>query len=54
LHAATTRTGQVALRRGRHAIEVDYFQAGGAMGLRVEYAGPSLPRQVIPPAALSH
>ena len=52
LHAANEKSGQVILKAGKHPIRVTYFQAGGALGLEVGYAGPGLTRQPIPPTAV--
>ena len=53
-HKLMARSGMVGLRAGRHPIVVDYFQMGGAQGLELQYAGPDLPRQVIPASAFWH
>ena len=58
------KTGYIALDRGRHAIEVVYQRADQAEvfysadrkheWFMVEYEGPGLARQVIPPSVLCH
>lgn len=53
LHPEKTVTASIALRAGRHPIEVGYFQSGGAMALRLEYKGPGIPRQRVPASAYS-
>jgi len=52
LHAAHEVGGQVILRKGLHPIRLDYFQAGGARELVVQYEGPGIRRQTIPASAL--
>jgi hypothetical protein len=39
-HRALTESGMAALKQGLHAIQVDYFQAGGGMALALQWAGP--------------
>jgi len=55
--------GRIPLERGKHAIRVEYFEAGGQAGLEVGIIGPpetrreghaNSARQVIPPGWLSH
>ncbi|MBL8842617.1 MAG: c-type cytochrome, partial [Planctomycetes bacterium] len=41
------RSRAVALSAGRHALELCYFDAGGAEGLVLEWSGPGVPRQPI-------
>ena len=45
--------GEVALKAGRHAIAVTYFNATGGKALQVGWQGPELSKQLIPAAALS-
>lgn len=54
LHGAVERHGQVILKQGRHPIIVEYFEAGGADSLLVEYEGPDVERQAVPAGALFH
>ncbi|HEX7901018.1 MAG TPA: PA14 domain-containing protein [Planctomycetota bacterium] len=51
-HGAVEMAGQIALKPGKHAIALTYFQEGGNTVLEVYWEGPELPRQKIPPAAL--
>jgi hypothetical protein len=51
-HGAVEQAGEIALKPGKHAIALTYFQEGGATVLEVYWEGPELPRQKIPPAAL--
>ncbi len=54
LHPVVEQRGQVLLKAGRHAITVEYFQAGGARRLDVSYEGPGPTKQAVPPEALNH
>ena len=54
LQGMTERSGQIALKKGLHRIEVRYFNAAGGMGLAVRWAGPKTPKAVIPPLVLKH
>jgi hexosaminidase len=53
-HSMSVKSGQVALHRGWHPVEVLYFQGGGASGLRLEVEGPGVPRQEVPSGWLAH
>lgn len=46
-HGMVERSRAVALSAGRHALELCYFDAGGAEGLALEWSGPGVPRQPI-------
>lgn len=46
--------GQIALRAGCHAIEVVFFQAGGAARLHLELSTPELPKGPVPPEWYAH
>jgi hypothetical protein len=53
LHGADTeKSGQVKLTKGRHSIRINYFQAGGGMFLRLQYAGPNIGKQEVPATVL--
>jgi hypothetical protein len=54
LHGSTTKTGVVALEKGLHPIQVQYFNAGARYGLDVTYEGPGIKRQAVPGTALWH
>ncbi|MEX0893517.1 MAG: PA14 domain-containing protein, partial [Gemmatimonadota bacterium] len=47
-HGPTERSGQVALRRGLHALELLYFQAGGGRTLALEVTPPDGARTAVP------
>ncbi|WP_425084483.1 PA14 domain-containing protein [Ruegeria profundi] len=44
-HGYQTRTGQIGLEPGAHAIEVRYFENSGEAGLKLEWDGPGLDGQ---------
>jgi PKD repeat protein len=48
-HGNTTKsnTTPYQLSAGNHALRVEYFEAGGGEGLRVEFSGPGIPQQRI-------
>jgi hypothetical protein len=49
----TTYTADVSLTAGRaHTIRVEYFEAGGAANMRLEWSGARTPRQVVPAEVL--
>ena len=53
LHGADAeKSGQVKLTKGRHPIRINYFQAGGGMFLRLQYAGPNSGKQEVPATVL--
>ena len=54
VHGAKEASGEIALRAGRHAITLLYFQGGGPASLDVLWEGPDLPKQKVPGAALTH
>jgi hexosaminidase len=54
LHPPTERSGKVLLKRGRHPITIEYFQAGGALLLETSYEGPGVSRQPIQAVAVRH
>jgi hexosaminidase len=47
-HAATVKTGQIALRSGFHTFDVVYFQAGGGAALRLSVSDPHSPKRDVP------
>jgi hexosaminidase len=44
--------GQIALDKGWHPIDLRFFDGGGGKFLTLQYEGPGVSRQNIPPAAL--
>lgn len=53
-HAMRTVEGSIDLDRGRHAIEVTFYEQDGGEGMELTWAGPGLERGPIPPERLSH
>lgn len=47
------KAGQIKLSAGKHAIHLEYFQAGGGMFLQLKYSGPQIEKQEIPAMLLS-
>jgi hypothetical protein len=45
-------SGEIALKAGKHALTVGYFQHSGFQVLEAAWEGPDLPRQAIPASAL--
>lgn len=53
-HPAVEAFGAIALRKGKHALTVEWFEAGGEESLEVHWEGPGFSKRSIPPDALSH
>ena len=53
-HPAVEASGAVALRKGKHALTVEWFEAAGEESLEVHWEGPGFSKQPIPSGALSH
>lgn len=51
-HGVQEKSGQVELKKGRHSIQVAFFQSGGTDYLQVFYAGPGRDKQEIPAGVL--
>lgn len=51
-HSAQERSGSIYLSAGRHSISVGFFQQTWDKQLQVEYAGPGLPKRLIPSSEL--
>ncbi len=54
IHGTTEKKGSLRLTAGDHPIRVSYFDGGAETTLKISYEGPGLPKQEIPPTALSH
>ncbi|MCD6374223.1 MAG: chitobiase/beta-hexosaminidase C-terminal domain-containing protein [Caldisericaceae bacterium] len=54
LHGMNEKSGQVALKKGLHKIEVIFFEGAVDEGLVVRWQGPNVPKQVIPARVLFH
>ena len=52
LHGPRERSGKVTLSKGRHRIEVRFFERTGGEKLEVHYAGPGISKQRIPNGVL--
>jgi hypothetical protein len=46
------KSGSIELSEGMHPFKLEYFQAGGGLFLQLEYTGPGVQRQIIPPQVL--
>jgi hypothetical protein len=53
LHGMLEKKGLTALKAGKHAIEVRFFEAGGGAGLILRIEGPGVARQAVPASMLS-
>ena len=53
-HGATEKQGVVALRAGRHRVELDFFQAKGGVELRLGISAPGMAEQPVPAEWLAH
>jgi len=51
-HGMQERSGSIGLRAGKHALRVEFFEAGGGAGLVVSWEGPGVGKQTIPASAL--
>lgn len=47
IHPHTTNAGRARLKKGMHALRVDYFQGGGEATLTLDFEGPGVPQQDI-------
>jgi hypothetical protein len=54
VHGARERAGYVALGAGLHAIELQFFQGGGGVELKLEYDGPGFDKHELPQDVLFH
>jgi hypothetical protein len=52
VHGMIERPGLAALKAGRHALRVEFFENGGGAGLVLRIEGPGVPRQVVPMSML--
>ena len=53
LHGQQERDGTITLTKGKHAIEVRYFERSGQEVLEISYAGPGVSKRRIPSDVLS-
>ena len=54
LHGMVTVSGTRALAAGKHALRVEFFEAGGGAGLFMSWAGPGQSSAVVPASRLFH
>jgi hypothetical protein len=48
LHASIEKNGKVSLEKGKHKIEILFFQKGGGFNLYFSYEAPGIQKQKIP------
>ncbi|MDP2886676.1 MAG: family 20 glycosylhydrolase [Ignavibacteria bacterium] len=53
LHAWNEVNAKVAVKQGKHPLEVQYFQRGGGYDLKIFLEGPGIPKQQMSPRMLS-
>lgn len=53
VHAAQTKSGGIALKAGKHPINLQYFRYGTTVALAVAWEGPGITKQKIPATAFS-
>ena len=53
-HPMSEKSGDVALKMGKHPIIVIFFQGVGGKGLELNYSGPSIEKKEIPATAFYH
>jgi len=53
-HSGEEKTGSIALKKGYHAIRLEYFQRGGGSELELKMSQSGLPKAAIPESALFH
>ena len=54
LHGMVTVAGTRALAAGKHALRVEFFEAGGGAGLIMRWSGPGQGTEVVPGSRLYH
>jgi len=47
-HGVQERSGSINLKKGAHAIKIEYFNGGGGYYLDAKYKGPGIGKQIIP------
>lgn len=48
LHGMVEASGTIALAAGKHAVRIEFFEAGGGAGCIASMAGPGLAETIIP------
>ena len=51
LHADLEKNGKIFLEKGKHRIEIQFFQKGGGYNLVVDYESQKMSKRVIPASA---
>lgn len=46
-HGVSEEQGSVELKKGRHKIEVQWYNSGGGYGLYTFFKGPNIPKQIL-------
>ena len=54
LHGMEGKSMDIALKKGIHPIEIQYFQAGGGNGLKLEWKSMGMERTVVDSSCLLH
>ena len=53
-HSMIEESAAIALREGKHKIDLKYFQMLGGQGLMLYWKGPGFEKEEIPESVLSH
>ncbi len=53
-HAMVEEFATISLRKGKHEVDLKYFQMLGGQGLRLSWKGPGFQKKEIPESVLSH
>ena len=53
-HGTYEKAASIALRAGKHKVELKYFQMGGSHTLKVSWQGPGFKKTEIPATVLFH
>jgi hypothetical protein len=53
-HSATWDSGSISLGEGVHSLILEFYENGGDAVIQLEYQGPGIPQQTIPPGVLAH
>ena len=53
-HSMSEESASISLRKGKHKIDLKYFQMLGGVGLKLYWKGPGFDKEEIPPSVLSH
>jgi acyl-CoA thioesterase I len=53
-HSTRERSGKAAMKAGPHSIAVTYYNLSSGWSFKAEWETSGMPRQLIPPTALSH